>query len=546
VNRLSNVLLDMGVKQGDRVAFLGPNCHRLLEAYYGVVQIGAILLPLNIRLLPADFAYILADAEASLLFVDRDLLHLIEPIKEELKSVRQFVLMSDEAPPAGWEGESYEELMASAPAEKPPQPEMDENDVCELFYTSGTTGRPKGVMLTHRNIVHNVLASTPRIPVRRRDVALEFLPLCHVFERMVGYIYMWCSTYRAYCSIYHVGDLIADIRPHIFAAVPRFYEKVFEGIQTKLAQAPPFRRTLFHHAVAVGRQVAHRRIAGREIPLLLKKRHELADRLVLSKVREALGGRVRFAISGGAELPLHLGEFFHAVGIPVMEGYGLTETSPVIAVNGAKPGQLRLGTVGKPLVNLDIKIEEDSELLVRGPSVMRGYWNKPEMTAEVLDEEGYFRTGDLAEIDDDGFLLITGRKKDLIVTAGGKNVAPQPIEASLMQSPLVEFAVLIGDGRPYLVVIISPGFEALESWVHQRGIEFAGREDLVTRPQVITLYQELVDSVNAGRAPFEQIKRFALVPVNFTVEDGQLTPTMKIKRRVIEQRYGQLIDRLYS
>ncbi|HHQ48351.1 MAG TPA: long-chain fatty acid--CoA ligase, partial [Acidobacteria bacterium] len=422
----------------------------------------------------------------------------------------------------------------------------NEEDLLTIIYTSGTTGEPKGVMLTHRNIVENVLASTPRIPVRRRDVALEFLPLCHVFERMVGYIYMWCSTYRAYCSIYHVGDLIADIRPHIFAAVPRFYEKVYEGIQAKLAEASPVRRSMFHWAVDIGREAAHRRIAGREIPLLLKKRHELADRLVLSKVREALGGRVRFAISGGAELPLHLGEFFHAVGIPVMEGYGLTETSPVIAVNGAKPGQLRLGTVGKPLKNLDIKIDDDGELLVRGPSVMKGYWNKPEMTAEVFDEEGYFRTGDLAEIDDDGFLLITGRKKDIIVTAGGKNVAPQPMETSLTRSPYVESAVVIGDGRPYLVAILSPAFDSLEAWARANGIEFAGREDLVTRPQVDRLYRDLIESVNAGRASFEQIKRFAVVPATFSVEDGQLTPTLKIKRRVIEQRYAQLIDRLYQ
>lgn len=547
---LAESLAGLGIGHGDRVMILSDDRPEWHMADLAIADLGAVSVPVYSTLTPHQIEYQVRDSGARLAIVENaeqltkfleirhrcpELMHLIQiegPVEAGADSW-------DDAVASGGAGGAGDRFWKRARS-------VDEEDLLTIIYTSGTTGEPKGVMLTHRNIVHNVLASTPRIPVRRRDVALEFLPLCHVFERMVGYIYMWCSTYRAYCSIYHVGDLIADIRPHIFAAVPRFYEKVFEGIQTKLAQAPPFRRTLFHHAVAVGRQVAHRRIAGREIPLLLKKRHELADRLVLSKVREALGGRVRFAISGGAELPLHLGEFFHAVGIPVMEGYGLTETSPVIAVNGAKPGQLRLGTVGKPLVNLDIKIEEDSELLVRGPSVMRGYWNKPEMTAEVLDEEGYFRTGDLAEIDDDGFLLITGRKKDLIVTAGGKNVAPQPIEASLMQSPLVEFAVLIGDGRPYLVVIISPGFEALESWAHQRGIEFAGREDLVTRPQVITLYQELVDSVNAGRAPFEQIKRFALVPVNFTVEDGQLTPTMKIKRRVIEQRYGQLIDRLYS
>ncbi len=546
---LAEALEGLGVGRGDRVMLLSDDRPEWHMADLAIADLGAVSVPVYGTLTPRQIEYQVKDSGARVVIAENaeqmakfleirdncpELQHLIQiegPVEPGVATWEDVVASGD----IGGAGDRFWKRARS----------VREEDLLTIIYTSGTTGEPKGVMLTHRNMVQNVLTSTPRIPVRRRDVALEFLPLCHVFERMVGYIYMWCSTYRAYCSIYHVGDLIAEIRPHIFAAVPRFYEKVHEGIQAKLAEASPLRRSLFHWAVNVGREMAHRRIAGREIPILLQKRYDLADRLVLSKIQEALGGRVRFAISGGAELPLHLGEFFHAVGIPVMEGYGLTETSPVIAVNGAKPGQLRLGTVGKPLANLNIKIDEDGELLVRGPSVMEGYWNKPEMTAEVFDDEGFFRTGDLAEIDDNGFLLITGRKKDIIVTAGGKNVAPQPMENSLKRSPYLESVVLIGDGRPYLVAVFSPAFEALEAWAREHGIEHAGREDLVTRPQVMRLYQDLVDSVNAGRASFEQIKRFAIVPVTFTVEGGHLTPTLKIKRRIIEQRFAKLIDRLY-
>jgi len=547
---LAEALQDLGVGRGDRVMLLSDDRPEWHIADLAIADLSAASVPVYGTLTPQQIEYQVNDSGARVVIVEnaKQMEKLLE-IREHCPGLEHLIQIEGSTGPGVV---SWEEIIASGNVGGAGDRfwkrarSVREEDLLTIIYTSGTTGEPKGVMLTHRNIVQNVLASTPRIPVRRRDVALEFLPLCHVFERMVGYIYMWCSTYRAYCSIYHVGDLIAEIRPHIFAAVPRFYEKVFEGIQTKVAEASPVRRSLFHWAVKVGRETAHRRLAGRDIPLLLRKEYELADRLVLSKIRDALGGRVRYAVSGGAELPLHLGEFFHAIGIPVMEGYGLTETSPVIAVNGAKPGQLRLGTVGRPLANVETRIDQDGELLVRGPSVMQGYWNKPEMTAEVFDEEGYFRTGDLAEIDDDGFLLITGRKKDIIVTAGGKNVAPQPVENSLNRSPFVESAVLLGDGRPYLVAVISPAFEALEAWARENGIEYAGREDLVTRPQVSTLYQDLIDSVNGGRAPFEQVKRFAIVPTTFTVEDGQLTPTLKIKRRVIEQRYAALIDRLYQ
>ncbi len=547
---LAHALSELGVGAGDRILLLSDDRPEWHMVDLAVLDLGAVDVPVYGTLSPEQLAYQINDSGAKVAVAETpeqmakilevrtrcpELTHLIqiEGVPEPDVSSLDDVVASGNV--AGIEDRFWKRAR-----------KVGEDDLMTIIYTSGTTGEPKGVMLSHRNLVQNVLASAPRVPVRRRDLALEFLPLCHVFERMVGYIYMWHSTYRAYCSIYHVGDLVADIRPHLFAAVPRFYEKVYQTILGKVAAASPARRALFKWAVDVGREAAHRRIAGREVTGLLAHRFRLADHLVLSKVRQGLGGRVRYAISGGAELPLHLGEFFHAIGVPVLEGYGLTETSPVIAVNGAKPEQLRLGTVGRPLKNLRLRIADDGELLVNGPSVMGGYWNKPEMTAEVLDEDGFFHTGDIAEIDDDGFLLIIDRKKDIIVTAGGKNVAPLPIESDLKRSRFVDAAVLVGDRRPYIVALLSPNFEALEAWASEHGMEYAGPSDLAGRPQVRRLFQEIVDRVNAGLARHEQIKKLAVLPAVLSVEDGQLTPTLKVKRRVVEQQFGTYVERLYG
>ena len=547
---LAQALSELGVGAGDRVLLLSDDRPEWHLVDLAVLDLGAVDVPVYGTLTPEQLAYQMRDSGAKVAVAETseqmakileirnrcpDLAHLIQiegDTEPGVSSLEQVVLSGQVG---GVEDRFWKRSR-----------KVSEDDLMTIIYTSGTTGEPKGVMLSHRNLVQNVLASAPRVPVRRRDLALEFLPLCHVFERMVGYIYMWHSTYRAYCSIYHVGELIADIRPHLFAAVPRFYEKVYQTIMAKVAAASPARRALFRWALDVGREAAHRRNGGRQVAGLLAQRLRLADRLVLSKVRQGLGGRVHYAISGGAELPLHLAVFFHALGVPVLEGYGLTETSPVIAVNGAKPGQLRLGTVGKPLRNLKLRIADDGELLVKGPSVMRGYWNKPEMTAEVLDQEGFFYTGDIAEIDDDGFLLIVDRKKDLIVTAGGKNVAPLPIESALASSRFVDAAVLIGDRRPYIVALVSPSFEALEPWAAEHDLEHAGRSDLVGREQVRQLFQGIVDRTNAGLARHEQIKKFALLPTSLSVEEGQLTPTLKVKRRVVEQQFATYVERLYQ
>jgi long-chain acyl-CoA synthetase len=391
--------------------------------------------------------------------------------------------------------------------------------------------------------VSNVVASSRRAPVSGDDLALEFLPLCHVFERMLGYLYMYRALTKAYCSVYHVGDLVATIRPTVFAGVPRFYEKVYDKIRDKVDHAPPVRRALFNWAVGKGR-AAYPRVLEGKAPGGLG--YGLADRLVLSKVRQGLGGRVRFCISGGAPLPTFVNEFFHSIGVRILEGYGLTETSPVIAVNGADPGMTRLGTVGRAIDGVEVKVAADGELCVKGPNVMTGYWNLPDKTAEVFDADGFFLTGDIAEIDDRGFIRITDRKKDLIVTAGGKNVAPQPIENELKRSPLVDNAVLIGDRRPYIVALLSPNQEALVSWAAARGLEAGSVETLVSHPELVAAYQQVVDGVNSNLARYEQIKRHAVLPLMLSIEGGHLTPTLKVKRRVVERDYGELVDSLYA
>ena len=416
-------------------------------------------------------------------------------------------------------------------------------DVLTLIYTSGTTGNPKGVTLTHDNLVQNVLPSAERAPVGPDDFCLEFLPLCHVFERMLGYLYMYRGLTKAYCSVYHVGDLVATIKPTVFASVPRIYEKVYDKVMDKVNNAPPIRRGLFNWALGVGRKAYPRVLAG-EKPGGFS--YGLADKIVLSKVREALGGRLRFCVSGGAPLPLFTNEFFHSIGIRILEGYGLTETSPVISVNGFEGGKSKLGTVGQAISNVEAKIAEDGELCVKGPSVMKGYWNLPDKTDEVFDSDGYFLTGDIAEIDEDGFIRITDRKKDLIVTAGGKNIAPQPIEAELKRSPLVDNAVIIGDRRPFLVVLLSPNTEALEKWAETNEVSYSSTEEITRHPKVAEAFAAVIETTNENLASYEQIKKHTVLPLMLSIEDGTLTPTLKVKRRVVEKQYLELIEGLYE
>lgn len=546
---LAEALKGLGVRAGTRVMLLSDNRPEWLVVDLAVQSLRAITVPVYSTLTAEQITFQARDSGAAVAVADHptqmaklvrvreacpELQHLVQIEGRPERGVRLLdsLAVGVDVPAA------VERFWRRAGR-------VREDDPLTIIYTSGTTGEPKGVLLTHRNLVQNVLAAAPRVPVGPEDLALEFLPLSHVLERMLSYVYMYRATRRAYCAVPHVADLIGEIAPTVLCGVPRFFEKIHDSIVARAASSA-LKREVFSWALQVGLEAARRRLAGGEVGAVLEAQLTLADRLVFEKIRAGLGGRLRVCVSGGAPLRLDIAEFFHAVGIPLVEGYGLTETSPVIAVNGLAPGTIRLGTVGRPLPNVEVRLAEDGEILVRGPSVMQRYWNNPAATAEVIDGDGFFHTGDIGEIDDDGFLLITDRKKELIVTAGGKNVAPAPIEAELKTSPLIEQAVLLGDGRPYIVALLSPGREALEAWAGERGLAWSTWGELVEHPLVQAALAEVVERVNARLARYETIKRFAVVATPFTIDGGQLTPTLKVKRRVVERQFAREIERLYA
>ena len=516
---LADALADLGVAAGDRVIVAcdtRPEWHMIDIA---ILSLGAVNAPIYATLTPEQVAYQARDSGAAV------------AVAEDAEQMAKFIAARPTCP----------ELEHLVQLEGP-----REEDLATIVYTSGTTGEPKGVMLTHRNIVFNVVESLSRVEVARDELGLEFLPLCHMIERVAGYMYMSLGASRAYCSVYHVGELMKGIRPAVFASVPRLLEKVHAAIVARAEAASPAKRTLFHWSVATGAEVAQRRLAGEPVGGGLALKHRLADRLVLSKIRAALGGRLKTSFCGGAAVPLYVHEFFQAIGIPIQEAWGLTETSPVITANGWSPGDMRLGSVGRPLPSYEMRVADDGELLAKGPSVFSGYWNKPEQTAEVFDAEGFFRTGDIGTIDDDGFVFITDRKKDLIVTAGGKNIAPQPVESELKESPYIENAVLIGDGRPYIVALLAPDPEVVAAWAAERGEDAGDLAGVVSNPDLEREFARTVEAVNLKLARFEQIKTFRVLPEPLTVEGGALTPTMKVKRRVVAEAYADLIEEMYA
>jgi long-chain acyl-CoA synthetase len=417
------------------------------------------------------------------------------------------------------------------------------DDLATIIYTSGTTGEPKGVMLTHGNLVSNLRATADTLDLSQDDVALSFLPLSHGFERMVSYVYLFCGVTIVFAESFDtVARDLARVRPTILTGVPRVYEKLHARILETARSAGGSKAAIFRWAVNAGLARAKAVLRGRSPGPLTSLKSAIGDRFVFSAIREKLGGRIRFVASGSAPLDANIMEFFHAIGIPIIEGYGLTETSPILTFNPVNA--LRVGTVGRAIPGVELRIAEDGEILARGPNIMRGYFNKPEATADVL-KDGWFHTGDIGQIDAQGYLTITDRKKDLLVTSGGKKIAPQPIEAVLKRSPLVAEAVLLGDRRKYAAVLIVPDFAALERRLKDLGRPPGPRQDLIHRPDVLALYQEIIDALNRELSQFERIKIMSLLPAEFTVESGELTPTLKVKRKVVEQKWHDQIEALY-
>ncbi|HWT66621.1 MAG TPA: long-chain fatty acid--CoA ligase, partial [Terracidiphilus sp.] len=418
---------------------------------------------------------------------------------------------------------------------------VEPKDLATLIYTSGTTGEPKGVMLTHGNIAENQNVAAAEFSFDRTDACISFLPLSHITARALDYVMYTCGAQVAYCSQFDkLVDAMKQVRPTVFVGVPRVYEKIRQAVEQRSA-ASAVKKRMLAWALSVGAANGDTVYRGQKPSSLTCA---IAQKLVYGKVREAFGGRVRVFVSGGAPLGIDTAKWFASVGIAVWEGYGLTETSPVIALNN--PQTQRMGSVGQPIPNVELKFAEDGELLVRGASVFVGYWHKPEATAECMDAEGYFRTGDIGHLDADGFLYITDRKKELLKTSGGKLVAPQPIENKLKGSYLVAQAALVGDKHKFISALISPNFQSLEAWAAQHAVEASSREKLVADERVIALYGEIVRQTNAGLANFETIKRFKVVADEWSQETGELTPSMKLKRRVLTTKYAAVVDALYA
>jgi len=544
VRQLAKALTQAGVRRGDRVALIAENGPAWAMIDFATLAIGAALVPIYPTLLPEGAAYVARDSGSRILFVQgRERLEGLLALRAEMPAVERIVLLGGEAREADVEGfEAFRALGSDVTRE-----EFDAwsklaapQDVATLIYTSGTTGDPKGVMLTHHNLVSNVLTGCDQLGLEGHFVALSFLPLSHSFERMVDYCYFYRGVTIAYAeSVQTVAQNLLEVRPHVFVAVPRVYEKVMARVIENASAAGGLKTKIFRWAVGVGRQALPDRLAFRGVGLKTR----IADKLVFAKIRARLGGRFEFAMSGGAPLGRDTAEFFWGAGIPILEGYGLTETSPVISVNTFR--DVRLGTVGKPMPGIEVRIAEDGEILTRGPNVMKGYYGKAEATREVLDDDGWFRTGDIGHLDDAGFLVITDRKKELIVNAYGKNIAPAPIENSLKASRFIGQSVVIGDRRQYLAALIVPDFEALGSWCTAEGIGGPIDRQLADA-KVRALFQGEVDKVNAELARYEQIRVWELVPNDFTLEGGELTPTLKVKRRVINVKYREILDRLYA
>lgn len=550
VDRLAAYLETIGVGPGARVAILSENRPEWAIADFAILGLGAADVPLYATLPPDQIQYILEDSESCAIFVStRSQLAKILEIRESLPSLRSIISFDDPGnaegvlPLEAAEAEGARRISEEGAASiRDRASNIKRDDIATLIYTSGTTGDPKGVMLSHFNICSNVAASEQHdvLTAQPGDVAISFLPLSHSYERMLDYYYWQAGLTIAYVdAVDKVAEAMAEVRPHAIAAAPRVFEKIY----ARVMGATGVRARLIDWASRVGDRSVDARLAGTQTgPVGLAEK--IADRLVFSKLRERTGGRIRAFVSGSAPLSPEIARFFWAAGLPVYEGYGLTESSPVLTTN--KPGATRLGSVGQPIPGTEIRIAPDGEILARGPQVMTGYFNRPEETAETIDADGWLHTGDVGRLDEDGFLWITDRIKNLIVTAGGKNIAPAPIEGAVMLSPFVSQVVMIGDRRPFPALLVVPDFDNLRGWAREQGITSTDPEVLAADPRVHEMIEEDVLRRVSGFARFEQPKKVALVAREFTVESGEITPTLKVKRRVVEENYRDLIADIYG
>jgi len=547
VYAFARALHELGVRKGDRVAILAENCPEWAITDWATLCLGAITVPIYPTLTAPQVGEILSDSEPKVLVVsDKKQRRKACEAVEGTGLNPQMICIASEG--AG-ETPTFEQMLnqpgALTESELRALVETSQpDDIITFIYTSGTTGEPKGAMLTHRNLISNIEAVLELIDWRPDDVFLSFLPLSHVFERMGGhFLPIYAGLTIAYAeSLFTLANDMLEVKPTLMLGVPRFYASVMDRILASVRQMPPLRQKLFYRMLEVGKVYAQCWREGRSAPLGVRLQHAVLDKLVAAKIRERVGGRLRYFVSGGAALPKEVAEFFHAFGILIIEGYGLTETSPVLTVN--PPRAPRFGSVGKPIPGVEIKIAEDGEILARGPNIMLGYYKKPEATAAAIDPDGWFHTGDVGYMDKDGYLYITDRKKDILVLANGKNVAPQPIENMLKQSELIQEAVVYGDGMSAPVALIVPNIDALRAFAKQQGIEATDDDALLNHDAVQKRFRQELERVNRELADFQRLKGFRLISKPFSIETGELTPTLKVKRRVVAEKYAHLLQEM--
>ena len=552
IRRTAFGLEDIGVRAGDRVAILSENCPEWAIADYACLTLGATDVPIYPNLPPDQICYILRDSGAVAIFVSTaEQLAKVAAVRGECSALRRVITFADSPGAADMTLSALETSGAQVDSDARRKAfearalAVRPEDLATIIYTSGTTGEPKGVMLTHDNIYSNAIVGAKAIPFAGNDTCLSFLPLSHIFERTGGHYTMLATgTSIAYAeSIDTVPLNMTEVRPTLVLSVPRLYEKMYARVLENAVTGGALKRRIFFWARSVADRWADVRLAGGTPRGALAIQYKIAQRLVFSKLQARTGGRLRYFVSGGAPLASEINKFFYAAGLVVLEGYGLTETSPVISLN--TPDNFRIGTVGKPVPGTEVTIAGDGEILARGPQIMKGYFNKPTATAEVIDADGWFHTGDIGELRD-GFIAITDRKKDIIVTAGGKNIAPQPIENRVKTSTFVSQAVMIGDKRKFPVMLIVPNWDSLEKWAREQNVPYSDRATLMKFPAVRTKMDQEVQAKIEGLAHFEMPKKIGLLEHDFSIERGELTPTLKVKRRVVDKTYKSLIDSLYS
>ncbi len=551
IESMASALVGLGIAPGDRVGIFSPNLPAWFVADYGAMSVGAVTVPIYATSTASQAAAIIYDAGVRLLFVGTgaELEKALE-ILERCPNLEWLVTMEPGAGETGGRVRAYRELLAADPGDEARaevtrrRAGATEDDLATIIYTSGTTGEPKGVMLRHRHFVNQFTTVDARFDVGPDDRSLCFLPLSHVYERTwSAYTFLKGAENTVLTNPRDVVDALAKVLPTVMVSAPRLYEKVNSAVMARVDAAPPLRRKLFHWAIRVGHEYWTTHHAGGQPGLGLRLRYGVADQLVLRKVRTLVGGPKNFLSSGGAALAQEVEEFFMSLGLLVCQGYGLTETAPMVTCNA--PGAFKFGTVGRPIDGVEVRIADSGEIEVRGPNVFDGYWGKPETSAVVL-EGGWFHTGDIGHLDADGYLVITDRIKDLIITSGGKNVAPQRIEALVGGDHYIDQLAVVGDKRKFIGAIVVPSFESLMEFAADRKLKFRDNEELIRLPEVVQLYKDRIKARGASLAPWEKIKRFTLVAREFSQQAGEITPTLKVRRKVITEKYRELIDRMYG